>query len=323
MSYSWRTIFRLVLLLATATSLAGCEKGANNSWQGYIEGEYVLLASPYAGQLQKLYVRRGDQAQAGKPLFALEQESERQARLQAEEQLKSAEARLQNLQAGRRPPEIEALREQLVQAKAARTLSASQLARQERLFKSGFIARSLYDEAKSAFERDTARVAEAESQLTNARLPLGRDAERKAAEGDVEAAKASLAQAAWRLEQKSVAAPAAGLVQDTFFVEGEWVPAGKPVASLLPPGNVKARFYIAEPVVNSFQIGRAVQLICDGCPAPVTAKITYLSSQAEYTPPVLYSKESRAKLMFLVEARPEPADGAKLRPGQPVDVSLK
>jgi HlyD family secretion protein len=310
-------------LALAAVFLAGCSGNSDHEFQGYIEGEYVLLASPYAGQLQKLYVRRGDRTEAGKPLFALEHESERQARLQAEEQLKSAEAKLQNLQAGRRPPEIEALREQLVQAKAARDLSASQLARQERLFKSGFIAQALYDEARTAFERDTARVKEVESQLTNARLPVGRDAERKAAEGDVEAAKAALAQAAWRVEQKSVAAPAAGLVQDTFFVEGEWVPAGRPVASLLPPGNVKARFYIAEPVVNSFPIGKTVQLMCDGCPAPITAKITYLSSQAEYTPPVLYSKESRAKLMFLVEARPEPADGARLRPGQPVDVRLK
>ena len=323
MNDSWRTILRLVLPLATAISLGGCEKAANNSWQGYIEGEYVLLASPYAGQLQRLYVRRGDRAEAGKPLFALEQESERQARLQAEEQLKSAEARLQNLQAGRRPPEIEALREQLLQAKAARDLSAAHFARQERLFKSGFIARALYDEARSAFERDTARVKEAESQLQNARLPLGRDAERKAAEGDVEAAKAALAQAAWRVEQKSVAAPAAGLVQDTFFVEGEWVPAGRPVTSLLPPGNVKARFYISELSLSEFSIGKTVEIRCDNCPAPVAAKIAYVSSQAEYTPPVLYSKESRAKLMFLVEARPEPADGAKLRPGQPVDVSLK
>jgi HlyD family secretion protein len=101
------------------------------------------------------------------------------------------------------------------------------------------------------------------------------------------------------------------------------VPAGRPVASVLPPGNVKARFYVPEPVLNSFQIGKAVQLACDGCGPPIAAKISFVSSQAEYTPPVLYSKESRAKLMFLIEARPSPADGAKLRPGQPVDVVLQ
>jgi HlyD family secretion protein len=202
-------------------------------------------------------------------------------------------------------------------------LSAAQLARQERLYKAGFIAQAMLDEARSTYKRDTARVAEAEAQLRNAQQPLGRDAERKAAEGEVEAARAALAQAEWRLEQKSLAAPSTGMVQDTFFVEGEWVPAGRPVAELLPPANVKARFYVPETALNAVPIGKAVELRCDGCPAPVAAKVTYVSSQAEYTPPVLYNKESRAKLVFLIEARPEPADGAKLRPGQPVDVYLK
>ena len=150
-------------------------------------------------------------------------------------------------------------------------------------------------------------------------MPLGREGERDAAVAEMAAAKAALAQAAWRLEQKSVAAPVSGLVQDTFFVIGEWVPAGRPVASLLPPGNVKARFYVPETVVASLGIGRPLEIRCDGC-QPLDAKVSYVSSQAEYTPPVLYSKDSRAKLMFLVEAR---LANAPLRPGQPIDVRLK
>jgi HlyD family secretion protein len=166
-------------------------------------------------------------------------------------------------------------------------------------------------------------MAEAQAQLQTARMPLGRDAELKAAQGEVEQARAAVAQAAWKVEQKSVAAPVAGLAQDTYFVEGEWVPAGKPVVSLLPPGNVKARFYVPEGVLGSIAPGREITISCDGCPSTVDAKVSYVSSQAEYTPPVLYSKESRSKLMFLVEARLDAADGVKLRPGQPVDVSLK
>ena len=303
--------------------LAGCDKPPANTVQGYIEGEYVLLASPYAGQLQKLYVRRGDQVESGKPVFALEHEAERSARLEAEERLKSAQARLENLQAGRRAPEVDALRAQVTQAKAARELSASQLKQRQRLFKEGFIAQAQLDEAKSAYERDVGRVREAEAQLKAALQPLGREGELEAAEAEIAAAKAALAQAAWRLEQKSVAAPVSGLVQDTFFVEGEWVPPGRPVASLLPPGNVKARFYVAETELNAVRIGNSIQIHCDGCAAPLAARVTYVSSQAEYTPPVLYTREQRTKLMFLVEARPAPADGAKLRPGQPIDVSLK
>ena len=307
-------------LLILLGLLASCARQQDGAWQGYIEGEYVLLASPYAGQLQKLHVRRGEQVESGKPVFALEQEAERAARLEAEERLKSAQARMENLQAARRPPEIAALREQVNQAKAAAEFSQRQLVREEDLFKRGFTAKARLDEARTTHERDVARMRETEAQLKNALMPLGREAEREAAQAEMQAAKAALAQAAWRLEQKSVAAPVAALVQDTFFVPGEWVPAGRPVVSLLPPGNFKARFYLPETVLGSIQIGNPIQVSCDGCPAPVDAKVSYISAQAEYTPPVLYSKEQRAKLVFLVEARVAPADGARLRPGQPVDV---
>jgi HlyD family secretion protein len=310
-----------VLLLVLA--LAGCEKPANDAWQGYIEGEFVLLASPYAGQLEKLHVRRGDRVEAGKPLFALESESERAARQEAAERLKSAEARLENLQAARRAPEIDALRAQLTQARTAAQLSASQLEQQQKLFKGGFIAEARLDEVRSAHERNQARVVEVQAQLRSARLPLGREAELAAAEGEVAAAKAAVAQAAWRLEQKSAAAPVAALVQDTYFVQGEWVVAGRPVVSLLPPGNLKARFYVPEGMLSAMKPGLELQILCDGCPAPIAARVSFVSNQAEYTPPVLYSKESRSKLVFLVEARLDPSVSDKLRPGQPVDVRLK
>jgi HlyD family secretion protein len=303
--------------------LFGCENAAESAWQGYIEGEFVLLAAPYAGQLQKLHVRRGDAVESGKPVFALEQEAERAARAEAEERLRSAQARLENLGQGRRVPEVEALRAELKQAQAALELSQTVLAREENLFKTEATSRAQYDDARGAVERDKARVAAAEAQLRSAQQPLGRDAERKAAEAEVKAARAVVAQAAWRLEQRSVVAPVAARVEDPRFVEGEWVPAGRPVASLLPPGNVKLRFYVQQGILGSLSTGKDVEVRCDGCPAPVAAKITFISSQAEYTPPVLYSRESRGKLVFLVEARPSPADGARLRPGQPVDVRLK
>jgi len=308
-----RALFLLVALLV------GCQKQEEGVWQGYVEGEYVLLASPYAGQLQKLFVRRGDQIESGKPVFVLEQESERQARAEAEERMKSAQARLENLQVPLRPPQIQALKEALNQAKAAKELSRVNLVREEDLMKKGYTTRPRLDEARSAYVRDTARVKEAEQQLQNAEMPLGRQGELEGAQAEIAAAKAALAQADWRLEQKSVAAPVTGLVQDTFFVVGEWVAAGRPVASILPPGNVKARFYVPETVLSSMTIGRPIEIRCDGC-QPVDAKVSYVSSQAEYTPPVLYSKESRSKLLFLVEAR---LSNSPLRPGQPLDVRLK
>ena len=306
----------------TLLFLAGCGEPADSGWQGYVEGEYVLLASPYAGQLQKLYVRRGDAVEAGKPVFALEQEAERAARLEAQERLKGAQARLENLQVPRRPPEIAALREQVNQARAALGLSRAQLDREEELFRKGFSSKARLDDARSSFARDGARVKEAQAQLGNAQMPLGREGEREQAQAEVKAAQAALAQAAWRLEQKSVAAPVTGYVQDTFFVEGEWVGAGRPVVSLLPPGNVKARFYVPQAALASVNVGKSVEIRCDACPGPFAAKVSYVSAQAEYTPPVLYSKESRSKLRFLVEARLD-SPQAGLKPGQPIDVTPK
>ena len=315
----------LLAALALGAVLAGCEPQPPPGppvYQGYLEGEYVHLASSAAGQLLSLQVRRGDSVRHGQALFALEQENERGARLEAEGRLNAAEARIANLRAGRRAPEQDAIRAQRDQARAALALSSAQLAREEKLVRDGFVAASRLDEARSARRRDAARVAEAEAQLRSARQPLGRSAELEVAESEASAARAALAQVAWRLAQKRVTAPASGLVHDTYYVEGEWVPAGRPVLSLLPPGNIKARFYVPETAVGGLAPGRPVSLACDGCAAPIAARITWISSQAEYTPPVLYSRASRAKLQFLVEARPDPAAGARLRPGQPIDVTL-
>lgn len=311
------------LALSLLALLTACAEPEDGAWQGYIEGEFVQLASPYAGQLQQLYVHRGDQVAQGKPVFALEQASERAARLEAEERLRAAEARLANLRTGRRPAEIEALRAEVEQAKSALALSTSQLAQQKKLFEGGFIAQARLDEAATTRARDAARLAEAQAQLRTAQQPLGRAGERAAAEGEVAAARAALEQAAWRVAQKTVDAPVAGLVQDTYYTEGEWVPAGRPVASVLPPQNVKARFYVPETALVSVAPGRTIEIRCDGCPRAYAGQVTYVSPQAEYTPPVLYSRETRAKLLYLVEARVAFAQGAELRPGQPVDVRLK
>jgi HlyD family secretion protein len=112
-------------------------------------------------------------------------------------------------------------------------------------------------------------------------------------------------------------------VYDTLFRVGEWVQAGSPVVQMLPPQNVKVRFFVPETVVGALQPGRVLKIHCDGCAADVTAKITYISTQAEFTPPVIYSNERRSKLVYMIEAHPAVADADKLRPGQPVTVTLQ
>jgi len=104
---------------------------------------------------------------------------------------------------------------------------------------------------------------------------------------------------------------------------GEWVPAGSPVVSLLPPGNIKVRFFVPETVVGALKVGQQATLRCDGCGDPIPVHIDYVSNQAEYTPPVIYSRESRSKLVYMVEARPTPEAATRLHPGQPVEATLQ
>jgi HlyD family secretion protein len=302
-------------------ALAGCGQPSNGSLAGYAEGEYVRVAAPFAGSLTRLDVKRGDQVQANAPLYALEQESERAEREEAQAQLARAEAQLADLQKGRRPPEVEAIKAQLAQAEAARAQSAAQLARDEALVKQGFVSAQRLVDSRAAADRDSARVAELAAQVRVAQL-AGRPDEISAAARQVDAARQAVAQAEWKLTQKSQRAPVAGLVADTYFVLGEWVAAGAPVVSILPPGNIKARFFVPEATLGSVHVGDSVSLHCDGCAKAIAAKVTYIAPQAEYTPPIIYSKESREKLVFLAEARPTPADAVALHPGQPLEVAF-
>jgi HlyD family secretion protein len=302
--------------------LAACTNEEPRSYQGYAEGEYVRVAAPFSGTLEVLAVARGDQVKAGDPLFTLEQENEAAARREAQQRLENAEAQLADLRKSKRPTEIEAVQAQLAQSEAAAQFSRSQLRRAEELVAQNFVSRDRVDEARATYDRDTQRVAELKAQLATARLAARPD-EIKAAEHNVGAAKAALAQAEWKLDQKSVKASVAGLVQDTFFVRGEWVNANQPVVSLLPPQNIKARFFVPERTLGALRMGQKVTLVCDGCRGPVPAIVTFISPQAEYTPPVIYSRQERAKLVFLIEARPGPEDAIKLHPGQPVEVKFE
>ena len=143
------------------------------------------------------------------------------------------------------------------------------------------------------------------------------------AEAALRQAKANLEWSQTRLTRRRAVAPAAGVIQQVYFRPGETVPPGRPVMSLLPPGNLKLRFFAPERVVQDVKYGATVKVSCDGCEAGLTAKVTFIASGAEYTPPVIYSLDERAKLVFLIEARPSPADAERLHPGQPVDVRLK
>jgi HlyD family secretion protein len=312
-------LLEMLALSCYAVLFAGCTQPAPSSWSGYVEGDYVYVAAPLAGTLTALAVQRGQTLVRGAALFTLDAESERAARDEAAARLASARAQAANTDKGKRTDEIAVTKAQLVQAQSQAALAASELARQQQLLAQGFVSASRLDDARTAAQQTQAHVAELSAALRVAQLPARVD-ERSAATASTQAAQAALKQTQWREQQKQQSAPVDALVADTFFRVGEWVNAGQPVVALLPAAGTKARFFVPEQELATITLGQPVAISCDGCGAPLAARIDFIATQAEYTPPVIYSNAQRARLVFMVEARPDAKDSPRLKPGQPVDV---
>lgn len=305
--------------MACATFVAGCGEPPPAPWSGYAEADYVYVSAPLAGTLRSLHVRGGTQVAAGAPLFELDAEAEDAAAQEAAARVTQARSQAADTQKGRRDAELAQIQAQQAQARALSDLAERDLQRKAGLARQGFIAQAQADEAAAALRQAQAREAELDAALRTARLPAREDA-RSAAQAQVDAAQQAERQSRWRQRQKQQDAPLQAQVADTFFNPGEYVQAGQPVLALLPPGQLKARFYVPQVDLPSLPLGQAVQVRCDGCGAPLAAQVSFVATQPEYTPPVIYSNAQRGKLVFLVEARVDPAQAGRLRPGQPVDV---
>jgi HlyD family secretion protein len=256
-------------------------------------------------------------------LFALERGSEKAARDEAERRLGQALANVEDAKKGKRPSEIDSLKAQLKHAQAALRLSTREVVRQEGLSQVPGAAVELeVDRARAARDQDRQRVAQLQADLDTALLGSRTD-QVIAAEAEVHAREAALARADWEFAQKRQQAPKSGLVFDTLYREGEWVPAGRPVVVLLPPENVKVRAFVSETRVGTIGPGDHVQVAVDTVPQPFMGTVSYISPRAEYTPPVIYSQESRDKLVFMIEVVFDPQSAVNLNPGQPVDVRFE
>jgi HlyD family secretion protein len=295
--------------------LTGCQP-KDGAWHGYVEGEYVMMAPTTGGILQTLSITRGQEVAAGAALFSLDLQSLTAARDAAAAAVEEARAQWNDLVKGERPEEIDVILKQKAQAEAELQNAKKENDRVSSLAKSGAVSRSAIDSAKAAFESATARVEELEARLKASALGARED-RIAAARAAMAVAEQNLVQADRKLKEAAPLAPAAARVEDTYYRPGEFVEAGHPVVSLLPPENVKIRFFVPERSLSSLTHGQTVHITCDGCGQAVEATITFISSQTEFTPPVIYSVGSRDKLVFMIEAR---APGAALHPGQPVDV---
>ena len=272
---------RAALLALLILSACGRSEDAGTA-QGYIEGDYLNVSPQVTARILQVVPETGQWVNAGAPIIKLDSTDAEAARNQAIAELASAQAAL-------------------AQAQSSLRTTTAEYRRQTDLLAKHDSPRSTFDTAKQAYETSDAQVTTAER--------------------NIDSAKAALSAANWQLEQRTVIAPQSGPVDDIFLRPGEVATAGRPVLSILPPANRKVRFFVPEADMPRIALGAQVFIRCDGCKDQIPAKISFIATEAEYTPPVIYSLETRGKLVFKIEARPiDPK--TNLRVGLPVDVLL-
>jgi HlyD family secretion protein len=258
--------------------LASCEQKQNNAWLGYGEGDYAFVSAPQAGWMTGLAVERGRIVHRGDLLFTLDSTGQAASRDQAEATLEQARA-------------------SLVQEEANLKFTQTDLARQNRLIHANAGTTQARDLAENNAKQSMARIAQLRAQIDQM--------------------EAALSGAAYNLSQRRIIAQTEGPVEDIYFRPGEYVPASTSVVSILPPADIYVRFFVPETQLAKVHLGEKVGISCDGCKS-IQATVTFIASQEEYTPPVIFSVGNREKLVFKVEARAP--GGVPIHPGQPVDV---
>ncbi|GEO80111.1 HlyD family secretion protein [Pararhodospirillum oryzae] len=310
----------VVLAGVLALAVGGCDAtDPSPRYHGYIEADYVTLAAPEAGWLETRPAGKGEALAQGALVFTLESAREQAVLAEAGARLEEARRTLADLRKGARPEDLAVLEAQKGEAEAGLRLATLALGREKTLVATRASAQVRLDQARADEAAARARVARLEAELVQARLPARAD-QVAAAVATQNALEAARDQAAWRLAQRTITAPVAGRVEDTVREPGEWVEAGGAVVVLLPDAPWRVVFYVPEPARGGLRLGQGVGVSCDGCPAGLKATISRVASEAEYTPPVIYSLETRAKLVYRIEARLTGADTPT--PGQPVDVEI-
>ncbi len=287
---------------------------------GYVEGEYVAMAPLETARIASVEVVRGDRVAPGAVVARLDASDSEIAVRDATARLAQARSDLADLKLGRRPEEIDVIAATLASAKAQSDDAERALVRRQDLFKRGFASQAELDQATTTRDTAAARVRELEANLAVARLPAREDAIRSA-EARVVQADAALETAKWRLSERTLKAVKPGIVTDLVRRPGEVAGPQAPVATFLPEGAVKVKLWVPEALFSQVHIGGEISISCDGCVEPVPVRVTYLAKEPEFTPPVIYSLETRQKLVHLVEARPMTAN-TKLQPGQLVDARI-
>ncbi|MFG1462766.1 HlyD family efflux transporter periplasmic adaptor subunit [Xanthobacter sp. DSM 24535] len=307
------------LMIVASLLLSACSAPPQNEFTGYVEGDLLFIGPQEAGRVVTLPVAEGSKVVAGAVIATVEDDVQKADLAAATAALGEATARLDKAKAAQqRPEEVAILEASQRRATAALDLSRIDLERQKALVPKGASSQANLDTAQHQYDQNLASLDEIGRQIDNARI-AARDEDIAAAAQAVAQAQANRDAAQVRLDRRVLRTPSDATVQTLYYRVGELVPEGRPVASMLPPGLVKVRFFVPQAALAKVVLGAPVAVSCDGCP-PLTADVTFIADAAEYTPPVIYSREERAKLVYLVEARPR--DPSAARPGQPVTVAL-
>lgn len=274
---------KAIFLIITVMFLISCQQQENKPLQGYMDADYTYVSSSFSGNLIQLSVSRGRSVTKGQDLFILDAQPE-------QSQLQNAEAHVVEATAKLKKQEIEL------------TYQTALLKRYQKLIKTSGVSQEEFDKINNQYQ--------------NAQASL------KSYQGNLQASLAELEKAKWSKSSKTINAPISGYVYDTYYTVGELVPVAKPVVSLVAPENLKVVFYISEPLLAKIRLQQEVNIICDGCATSIPALISYISSQNEYTPPNIYSEDTRTKFIYRIEAKPNKSAFMQLHPGQPVSVKL-
>ena len=293
----------------------GCSSPDPHTYTGYIEAEYLNIASSQSGTLDKLWVQRGDLVHPHSDLFALECRNETLALEITQAQLTQAQALLNDARKGSRPSEIATLQAQIHQAQAQADEAREQFERTTLLYHQNALSQEQWEHSRTLALTTQSALQGLQAQLRT--LTLGKREDLIRAQlRQVDQARAAKDQALWRLSEKSRKSPSEALVVDTLYHEGEWVSAGAVVVRLLDPRWIKIRFFVPQSRINSLKIGQIITFT-----PHYQATITYISPTPEYTPPLIYSEQTNEHLSFMIEARPL-IRSTQLHPGQPVEVRL-
>lgn len=277
-------IINLSRLLLIFLLVSSCSGSPSNQVQGYIEGRYTYMATSVAGVLKEIAVVRGSQVKKGQKLFILEEQPESDAYQNALENLRQAEASRDSIVANLAYAKITFERYKILVPKKA-------------------IEQAQLDSAKSTYDSTLAQLAQANANIA--------------------ASQATVSQTRWTKEQKVISAPVDAVVFDTYYRLGEYTIENQAILSLLAPSDIKAIFFVEQPALGGMRLGDKVTVRCDNCSKTYEGRISFISPTAEYTPPLIYSNQTNAKLVFRIEAEFAPKDAVQMHPGQPVTVTYR